>query len=85
MTTAGDSGLREEYGPFRLDDMTMGVSIDLVGPTMMVIVSERGGGLDVAICYASDALSPSDAEDLTTRAFSGLNAAALPAPAAATA
>src|SRR5690606_26148732 len=32
VTTAGESGLKREYGSFVLDDVTMAVSLDMFGP-----------------------------------------------------
>lgn len=74
ITTAGESGLGSEYGPFRLTRVTMTVSTLTFGPALFVIVSERLGGLDFYVGYASYALDRADAEDLTERAMSALAA-----------
>ncbi len=41
VTTAGESGLRRHYGGLELEDVTMAVSLDLFGPSLFVIASER--------------------------------------------
>ena len=76
VTTAGESGLVTDYGPFKLTRVTMTVSTLMFGPALFVIVSERLGGLDFYVGYASYALDKADAEDLSDRAILALASAA---------
>ncbi|HVX82881.1 MAG TPA: hypothetical protein VHB23_16040 [Devosiaceae bacterium] len=76
MTTAGESGLVEDYGPFTLERVTMAVSSVMFGASFFVITSERLGGLDIYTCYADYALERGNAEDLADRAVAHLREAA---------
>lgn len=69
VTTAGDSGLMSRYGNHTIEDMTMTVSLDMFGPYMVVITSERGGALDMSVNYATRAISRDDVIDVTDRAI----------------
>src|SRR5690606_26446886 len=75
ITTAGDSGLRRDYGALRLDRVTMSVALDAVGPSLMIIGSEREGGLDLSINYSTRALSAAEADALGQQAFAALTEA----------
>jgi hypothetical protein len=77
VTTTGESGLATDYGPFRLEGVTMAVSTVMFGTGLFVICSERLGGLDLYVCYSEDALAKQDAEDLTDRAMAALRSAAV--------
>ena len=81
VTTASDSGLKEAYGDYTLDSVTMAVAVDIVGPSLLVLVAERLGAIDVAICYAEDTLPEADALAITNSAMGFLTN--VPAPAAA--
>lgn len=72
VTTAGESGLKTSYGSHILEDVTMAVSLDMLGPSLMVIVSERQAALDLSVCYAAQALADADAADLADRAVAAL-------------
>ncbi len=72
VTTAGDSGLRRHYGGYELEDVTMAVSLDMFGPSLFVIASEREGGLDLSIGYSAFAIAESDVENLARKAMSSL-------------
>lgn len=74
VTTAGDSGLKNQYGPYTLEDVTMAVSLDMFGPSIFVIASERLGGIDFSTGYAADAMSDEDARALSDRAIALLQA-----------
>jgi hypothetical protein len=83
ITTAGESGLAEHYGRFRLTGVSMAVSTVMFGSGLFVISSERLGCLDLFVCYADYALATPDAIDITDRALAGLRqAVVIPAAAA---
>ena len=75
VTTAGESGLQRQYGPFALDDVTMAVSLDIFGPSIFAIASERLGGIDFSTGYAADAMSDHDAAALADRSIGILETA----------
>lgn len=72
VTTAGESGLRRHYGPYELEDVTMAVSLDMFGPSLFVIASEREGGIDLSIGYSALAMAVADVENLTQKAICSL-------------
>jgi hypothetical protein len=72
VTTAGESGLRRHYGELELIDVTMGVSLDMFGPSIFVIASEREGGIDLSIGYAADAISDEEVAILSDSALAFL-------------
>jgi hypothetical protein len=74
VTTAGESGLDRNYGPYALDDVTMAVSLDIFGPSLFVIASERAGGIDLSIGYTAHAMSDEETKALTDRAIELLEA-----------
>lgn len=69
VTTAGESGLRLDYGRYRLNDVTMAVSLDMFGPSLFVIASERVGGIDLSIGYTAFAMSEVEVQALADRAI----------------
>ena len=75
VTTAGESGLRRDYGAYELDDVTMAVSLDMFGPSIFVIASERLGGIDLSIGYTAYALAESETVALADRAVALLQVA----------
>jgi hypothetical protein len=75
VTTAGESGLRRAYGAYELDDVTMAVSLDMFGPSLFVIASERDGGIDLSIGYTASAISEEEATALTEQAMNLLESA----------
>lgn len=75
ITTAGESRLRRDYGAFALEDVDMSVSLDMFGPSIFVVASERLGGIDFSTGYAADALSDIEAQALCDRALAILQAA----------
>ncbi len=76
ITTAGESNFRGEYGAFRLEGVSESVSIDMFGPSLFIVTTEQGGGIDIHVGYAADALSKADADDITDRAIAALVGAA---------
>ncbi|GEM_PF-2322677 len=72
VTTAGESGLRRHYGAYELEDVTMAVSLDMFGPSLFVIASERDGGIDLSIGYTAYAIAASEVEKLTQKAIYSL-------------
>ena len=72
VTTAGESGLRRHYGTLELEDVTMGVSLDLFGPSLFVIASERDGGIDLSIGYSAAAISEEEVSALADDALAAL-------------
>lgn len=72
ITTAGDSGLKASYGNHTLEGVTMAISIDFVGPSVLVLAAERLGGLDLSLCYATDALPAADVDKLADLALAAL-------------
>lgn len=75
VTTAGESGLRRTYGPYQLEDVSMAVSLDMFGPSLFVIASERDSGIDLSIGYSASAISEEEVTALTTGAVRLLEAA----------
>lgn len=75
VTTAGDSGLKATYGNHTLEGVTMAISVDFVGPSLLVLGAERLGGLDLSLCYAADALPAADATALADLGLAALAAA----------
>ncbi|WP_040801605.1 phthiocerol/phthiodiolone dimycocerosyl transferase family protein [Nocardia higoensis] len=75
VTTAGDSGLQADYGPYTLEDVTMTVSLDVFGPSLFVIADERLGGLDLSVGYTALAMSDDEVRWLTDNAVAGLERA----------
>lgn len=75
VTTAGESGLKRYYGAYELDDVTMAVSLDIFGPSLFVIASEREGGIDLSIGYAAYAMAESEVQWLTQSAIGRLESA----------
>lgn len=75
VTTAGESGLKREYGAYGLDDVTMAVSLDMFGPSLFVIASERLGGIDLSTGYTAYAMSEDETHWLADRAVALLQAA----------
>ena len=75
ITTAGDSGLGYRFGNHTLEGVTMGVGIDFVGPSILVLGAERLGALDVTVSYATGALPAADATELVDLALAVLTAA----------
>ena len=69
VTTAGESGLKRHYGQYELNDVTMAVSLDMFGPSLFVIASERLGGIDLSIGYAAYAMSDGETRWLADRAI----------------
>ncbi|MEO8756677.1 MAG: hypothetical protein ABI398_02830 [Devosia sp.] len=67
VTTAGESGLQRAYGNYTLDDVTMAVSLDMFGPSIFVIASERLGGVDLSIGYTAYAMGEAEVQWLTNR------------------
>jgi hypothetical protein len=78
VTTAGESGLRRHYGNLELVDVTMAVSLDLFGPSLFVIASERDGGIDLSIGYTASAIAEEEVAALANDALASLTH---PAPA----
>jgi hypothetical protein len=72
VTTAGESGLRRDYGPFELADVTMAVSLDMFGPSLFIIGSEREGGIDLSVGYSASAISEEEVMALADDAFTQL-------------
>jgi hypothetical protein len=75
ITTAGESGLKETYGNHTLEGMTAAVSLDFMGPSLLVLAAERAGGLDLYMSYAINALPREDADALADDAVAALTAA----------
>jgi hypothetical protein len=75
VTTAGESGLRRTYGDYELVDVSMAVSLDMFGPSLFVIASERDGGIDLSIGYTAYAISEEEVLALTADAMSLLEQA----------
>ena len=78
VTTAGESGLRAEYGAYTLEDITRAVSLEMFGPSLFVIADERLGGLELSVGYAAIAMSDEQARWLTDNAVARLEKIDLP-------
>jgi hypothetical protein len=48
----------------------------MFGPSLFIVTTEQGGGIDLHVGYAADALSKADADDITDRAVAALVGAA---------
>jgi hypothetical protein len=55
--------------------MTAAVSLDFMGPSLLVLAAERGGGYDLNMSYAINALPREDADALADDAVAALTAA----------
>ncbi|MEU6587366.1 hypothetical protein [Nocardia sp. NPDC046763] len=75
VTTTGESGLQASYGAYTLEDVTRAVSLDVFGPSLFVIASERLGGLDLSVGYAAIAMSEDEVCRLTDNAVARLERA----------
>lgn len=75
VTTAGESGLHRDYGAYRLEDVTMAVSLDMFGPSLFVIASEREGGVDLSIGYTAYAIAEDEVRALSDGAIAMLESA----------
>jgi hypothetical protein len=75
VTTAGESGLRRDYGAYELEDVSMAVSLDMFGPSLFVIASERDGGIDLSIGYSASAISEEEVTALAAQAVGLLDGA----------
>jgi hypothetical protein len=75
VTTAGESGLLRHYGAYELEDVTMAVSLDMFGPSLFVIASEREGGVDLSVGYTAYAMAESEVVWLTDDAVTTLASA----------
>ncbi|MFJ9368829.1 hypothetical protein ACIRRA_31005 [Nocardia sp. NPDC101769] len=75
VTTTGESGLQASYGAYTLEDVTRAVSLDMFGPSLFVIASERLGGLDLSVGYAAIAMSDDQVCRLTDNAVTRLERA----------
>ena len=73
VTTAGESALKRDYGAYTLDDVTMAVSLDMFGPSIFVIASERLGGIDLSVGYTAYAMSETEVQWLTDRSIALLS------------
>lgn len=76
VTTAGESGLKRNYGALELVDVTMAVSLDMFGPSLFVIASERDGGIDLSIGYTAYAISEEEVTALAEDALASLTVSA---------
>jgi hypothetical protein len=73
VTTAGESALKRDYGAYTLEDVTMAVSLDMFGPSIFVIASERLGGIDLSVGYTAYAMSATEVQWLTDRSVALLS------------
>lgn len=64
VTTAGESNLNFAYGEFRLADVTMNMSLHMMGASMFLISFEREGALNINLCYTHPNLSSQQANKL---------------------
>ena len=53
----------------------MAVSLDMFGPSLFVIASERDGGIDLSIGYSASAISEEEVGAMTREAVGLLDAA----------
>jgi hypothetical protein len=60
-----------------LEDVTMAVSLDLFGPSLFVIASERDRGIDLSIGYTASAMSEEEIAALADDALASLKRPAL--------
>lgn len=61
VTTAGDSGIRRDYGDLVLEEMTGTVSMNPFGVGLFVVAMQFQGGLRLNLAYGSRRLPASDA------------------------
>ncbi len=69
VTTAGESTLKSRYGNHVIEAITMGISLDIFGPGLLVLSNEREGALDLSVNYATRAMTAEVATRLTERAI----------------
>lgn len=72
MTTAGETGVRRDYGPFVLEDMFGLVSQSKFGAGVFGVAQEHQGALELTLCYAAHCLSQQDAARLADMATATL-------------
>jgi hypothetical protein len=75
VTTAGESTMRSRYGNHVIEEVTMGVALDMFGPGLLVLSNEREGALDLSVNYATRAMAPDVAARVTNRAIAILTEA----------
>jgi hypothetical protein len=77
LTTGGEVELGRKYGAFTLEGTTGMVSQEVVGAGFFGIAIERGGVMEIMLCYAPHCLAKADAEavaDLVAATLSNLPA-----------
>jgi hypothetical protein len=75
LTTGGEVELGREYGAFTLEGTTGMVSQEVIGAGFFGIAIERGGAMEIMLCYAPHCLAKADAEavaDLVAATLSAL-------------
>jgi hypothetical protein len=72
MTSAGKVDMKREFGPFRIVDMRMLMSMHLLGPGFFATNFESEGQLYLALNYASFAVPDADMERLIDHAANRL-------------
>ena len=72
MTSAGKVDLKREFGPFRVVDTDMLMSMHVIGPGFFAINFETEGQLHLALNYASHAVPDTDMQKLLDRAVDRL-------------
>jgi hypothetical protein len=72
MTSAGKVDLRREFGPFRVVDTNMLMSMQLIGPGFFAVNFESEGQLRLMLNYASHAVPDADMQRLLDHAANRL-------------
>ncbi len=61
MTTAGETGIGTQFGPFVLEDQLGIVSQSRFGASVFAVAQEREGAMDICLYYAAHCLATEDA------------------------
>jgi hypothetical protein len=67
LTTGGEVELGRKYGAFTLEGMTGMVSQEVLGAGFFGIALERGGAMEIMLCYAPHCMAMADAEAVAER------------------
>lgn len=68
ITSAGELDFGRTYGNFTLEDVTMAVSMHMLGPTLFGVGYEWDGALTMGACYAAHTIGAADVAAILDRA-----------------
>lgn len=73
VSSIGESHLQRAYGEFTLEEVTMGVSLATLGPSLFVITCEWMGSLQLHVAYYDKAMSPTAVSQIVGRVLALLD------------